>query len=59
VITKDRVTPPGEPPLRVSIHCERSPLALSEAQIPVETGGRVDLVNDQRYEVCAQFALNF
>jgi hypothetical protein len=32
---------------------------VGEAQVPAETGGRVDLVNYQRYEVRAQFALNF
>jgi len=32
---------------------------VGEAQVPVETGGRLDLVNYQRYQVRAVFALNF
>jgi len=32
---------------------------VGEAQVPVETGGRIDLANYQRYQVRAEFALNF
>lgn len=32
---------------------------VGEVQVPAETGGRVDLANYQRYQVRAEFALNF
>lgn len=32
---------------------------VGEAQVPVETGGRIDLTNYERYQIRAEFALNF